>query len=241
MPSGSSRTGAWSVTEVRQGLRIETTSFVGSLALGPIQLRIQPKLRGAPLLTLLRYAYGLRHLDILPIAGAAVDRCGFEDLLLFQLAAEVTELVSRGLHRSYVSRDGWLALPQGRIDFNHAGSNRRRDAGSPAVPNATTDSRTVCRIRCCSRRCERGVRVAGDDGLRTRLQHLVRALDEAGNAGQPRPACPGTAPSANDPAHPRLRASRPTHRAARRWTRRGDRAGDVMAPARLPVRHEPIL
>jgi 5-methylcytosine-specific restriction enzyme subunit McrC len=88
------------VGEVRQGVSIETTSFVGSLALGPIQLRIRPKLRGASLLTLLRYAYGLRHLDLLPAASAAVDHCGFEDLLLFQLVAEVTELISRGLLRS---------------------------------------------------------------------------------------------------------------------------------------------
>ena len=52
------------ILELRHGLRVETTSFVGSLQIGSVHLNIRPKLQGLPLLNLLRYAYGLRHLDL---------------------------------------------------------------------------------------------------------------------------------------------------------------------------------
>lgn len=170
-------TGRLVVGEVRQGVSIETTSFVGSLALGPIHLRIRPKLRGAPLLTLLRYAYGLRHLDLLPAAGAAINDCGFEDLLLFQLAAEVTELVSRGLLRFYVPRERWLAVPRGRIDFDQL-------CRTNGVTRAALPCRSHHRLADCLPNqvllagLRYGVLTAGEDSLRTRLQHLVREVDE---------------------------------------------------------------
>ena len=173
----SGDTGRLVVREIRQGISIETTSFVGALALGPIQLRIRPKLRGAPLLTLLRYAYGLRHLDLFPAAGTAIDHCGFEDLLLFQFAAEVTELISRGLLRSYVPRERWLPTPRGRVDFNQL-------CRTSGVTRAALPCRSHHRLADCLPNqallagLQHGVRAAGEDSLRMRLRHLAGEFGE---------------------------------------------------------------
>src|SRR5438093_13081570 len=52
-------TGRLTLRELASGLEIETTSFVGSVALGPVTVRIEPKLGARPLSNLLGYALGL--------------------------------------------------------------------------------------------------------------------------------------------------------------------------------------
>jgi 5-methylcytosine-specific restriction enzyme subunit McrC len=56
--------GRLSVLELARGMEIQTSSYVGTLRLGPLNLTIRPKLPGDSLLRLLRYAYGLRNLDL---------------------------------------------------------------------------------------------------------------------------------------------------------------------------------
>src|SRR4051794_2525934 len=56
--------GMLEITELREGLSIASTSYVGRITLGDLQITIHPKIRGAPLVNLLRYAYGLRDLHI---------------------------------------------------------------------------------------------------------------------------------------------------------------------------------
>ena len=109
--------GKLNVVELRRGLCVETTSFVGSVQIGSVRVTIQPKLQGLPLLTLLRYAYGLRDLDLLSLHEQGTQPEAFQDLLCHQLAAEAQELLARGLHRRYERRSESLASPRGRIDF----------------------------------------------------------------------------------------------------------------------------
>jgi 5-methylcytosine-specific restriction enzyme subunit McrC len=106
------------ITELARGLRVAATSFVGRVQVGDILLTIRPKLLGMPLLNLVRYAYGLRHLDLYDTSKHATSRLGFQELLALQLMAEVEELLSRGLHRDYLRRKHDLATPRGRIDFS---------------------------------------------------------------------------------------------------------------------------
>ena len=91
--------GRLKVLELRDGLQVVTTSYVGTVRLGKLQLSIQPKLRGLPLINLLRYAYGLRDLRLFEALPQSVTGVAFHDLLIHQLAAEVSELLARGLHR----------------------------------------------------------------------------------------------------------------------------------------------
>ena len=109
--------GRLKVLELRDGLQVETTSYVGTVRLGKLQLSIQPKLQGLPLINLLRYAYGLRDLKLFEALPQGVTGVAFHDLLIHQLAAEVSELLARGLHRRYEREEALLASPRGRIDF----------------------------------------------------------------------------------------------------------------------------
>lgn len=107
------------VLELASGLRVRASSFVGRIQLGDLSLTVTPKLNGAPFLNLLRYAYGLRDLDLHQDARYSTLTNHFQDLLIHQLAAETEELLRTGLHRDYVRRQEELASPRGRIDFSN--------------------------------------------------------------------------------------------------------------------------
>ena len=104
------------IREGYQGLEISSTSFVGRIDVGPLRVAIRPKLPLMPLTQLLRYAYGLRDLGTsLDETRAPTVQHGLHDLLVALLAAEVEELLQRGLARHYVPREEALESPRGRV------------------------------------------------------------------------------------------------------------------------------
>lgn len=111
------RTGRMEVLELACGLELRATSFVGRFLLGDLTVTVHPKISGAPLLSLFRYAYSLRDLDRYAPSHFATSVCSFQDLIIQQLAAEVSELLERGIHRDYEYARSDLASPRGRIDF----------------------------------------------------------------------------------------------------------------------------
>jgi 5-methylcytosine-specific restriction enzyme subunit McrC len=111
------REGRIEILELARGLELRATSYVGRFVLGNLLITIKPKISGMPLMNLLRYAYRLRNLHLLDEVGHAVSKAGFEDLLIHQLAAESSELLSRGLHRDYLRTESQLLSPRGRISF----------------------------------------------------------------------------------------------------------------------------
>ena len=105
------------IIELAKGISIRSFSYVGRIDLGSLQITVQPKLNGMPLLNLLRYAYGLRDLHLFSTLRYGIDTTNFQDLLIHQLAAEASELLSRGLHREYRNVDRQISSPRGKIDF----------------------------------------------------------------------------------------------------------------------------
>ena len=105
------------VEELRTGLSVQSTSWVGRVRLGEIDVVVEPKLAPDLLLSLFRHAYALRDLRLLDRAEQDEGRTQILDLLLVQLRAEVKELIDRGLCRRYRAEATWLASPRGRIDF----------------------------------------------------------------------------------------------------------------------------
>src|SRR5260370_13104859 len=103
------------VLELRRGVSLEASSYVGRIALGNLQITIRPKITMLPLLHLLQYTYGMRHLDLLPVANFDTESLTFQDLLIYQLVAELSELLLRALHRRYVRTEETLASPKARI------------------------------------------------------------------------------------------------------------------------------
>lgn len=123
-------TGMLQVEELRGGLRVRATSFVGRIVLGPLEITVQPKLEGLPLLQLLRYAYGLRDLKLWDSAEFSTQAHAFQDILVAQLVAEARELLSRGLRRQYVGLREDLASPRGRLDIQAIARRSSRPGGS---------------------------------------------------------------------------------------------------------------
>lgn len=171
------RSGRLAVFELRRGLRIETTSFVGSLRIGPIQLAIQPKLQGLPLLNLLRYAYGLRNLELFTSQKQEAHPDTFQDLLCHQLAAEAEELLSRGLHRRYERRHEMLASPRGRIDFTQlAGRAGTAQSSLPCIHHPRLQDTLINQVLLAG--LQMAARATHDLPLRTHLRRLAALLGD---------------------------------------------------------------
>lgn len=165
------------LTELRQGLEIQAFSHVGRLRIGDLSVTVQPKIRGTSLLGLLRYAYGLRRLNLLSDAAHLVERGGFEDLLICQLNTEVQELVSRGLLRTYVRQEERLASPRGRIDLMRlALDGGKTTATLPCQHYSRVEDTLLNRVVLA------GLRLAGSMAdlmaLRRDSQRLAMLLDE---------------------------------------------------------------
>jgi 5-methylcytosine-specific restriction enzyme subunit McrC len=126
------RRGVLQMEDLRAGIRIRATSFVGRMTIGNLQITVRPKLDGLPLMNLFRYAYGLRHLNFLPDAKYGTEFNAFQDILIYQLAAEAKEIISRGLLRQYDRVNEDLTSPRGRIDVNQVA--RRSGAGLTTLP-----------------------------------------------------------------------------------------------------------
>lgn len=105
------------VLEVREGLKIQAQSYVGRVRLGEIELTISPKISGVSFLKLLRYAYELRNLKLLPNTLYSAEESSFQDIFIVQLIAEVDEIVCRGLNKQYIRNEEMLTAPLGRINI----------------------------------------------------------------------------------------------------------------------------
>ncbi len=116
------------VTELREGLRLQAYAHVGRIQIGNVTVTIRPKIPAPSLLRLLRYAYDLRNLDLFADTTFDSEPEAFQDLLLHQLALEAAELLARGLQRQYRRSEEELATLRGSLDMRKlalAGSTGR--------------------------------------------------------------------------------------------------------------------
>lgn len=168
--------GKLEILELARGISIKTTSYVGSLRLGPLRIIVQPKITGAPLLSLLRYAYGLRDLSLFQQVEYSLEDHTFQDLLIHQLAAEAAELIARGLHREYVRRPELLSSPRGRIDFQqYARQGGAFQGVLPCVHHPRLEDDLLNQVLLAG--LHLGARLTQDLVLRARLRRVARLLE----------------------------------------------------------------
>ncbi|MFA5343955.1 MAG: hypothetical protein WC381_08335 [Kiritimatiellia bacterium] len=169
------KAGRVEILELARGIELRATSFVGRFSLGDITVTIHPKLTGSPLLSLLRYAYGLRHLSLYESVGYAATRFTFQDLLVQQLAAEARELLARGIHRDYERRQSELATPRGRIDFNrYARVGSRARAVLPYIEHPRVEDTLLNQVLLGG--LVFAGRVTSDVDLRAQVKRLAKIL-----------------------------------------------------------------
>ena len=171
------KTGRLEVLELARGLELRATSFVGCFLLGELTVTIHPKIPDAPLLSLFRYAYGLRQLDLYGIVDLATSRWSFQDLLIQQLAAEVSELLERGIHRDYEHTRSDLASPRGRIDFTrYARPAQRAKTTIPCVHHPRSEDTLLNRVLLAG--LTDAVGLATDHELRAHVRRIGKILSE---------------------------------------------------------------
>jgi 5-methylcytosine-specific restriction enzyme subunit McrC len=173
-----SKTGRIEVLELARGLELRATSFVGRISLGEITVTVRPKITGGPLLSLFRYAYGLRNLDLYGAVDFASSSWSFQDLLIHQLAAEAGELLDRGIHRDYERVDSDLASPRGRIDFTrYLQTVQRAQATLPCVYHPRMEDTLLNRVLLAGLHFAAGL--AADGELKGHMRRLSKRLGEA--------------------------------------------------------------
>lgn len=172
-----STSGQLEILELARGLSIKASSYVGSVKLGSLRVIIQPKLTGTPLLNLVRYAYHLRHLKLFSPIEHGAEAQSFQDLLIHQLAAEVAELIARGLRRKYIQVEEELSSPRGRINFqNLSRQGGVAQASLPCIHYPRLENSLINQFLLAG--LYLGVRLTSDLTLRTRLRRLAKLLEE---------------------------------------------------------------
>ena len=163
------------VIELSKGISVKAFSYVGSIKLGHLRITIQPKINGIPLLNLLRYTYGLRNLDFYSPIEYGSESQAFQDLLIHQLAAETTELLSRGLNRRYRRIDQMLSSLRGKIDFKKLA--RQAGMGLSELPCIYYPRLEDCLVnQALLQGLYLGVRLTDDLLMRTHLRRLAGIL-----------------------------------------------------------------
>jgi 5-methylcytosine-specific restriction enzyme subunit McrC len=87
------------ILQLKKGIQIRATSWVGRITLGDLTITVRPKINGVPLLNLLRYAYSLRDLHTFMPTAFEARTNAFQDLIVEQLANEGAELLARATPR----------------------------------------------------------------------------------------------------------------------------------------------
>jgi 5-methylcytosine-specific restriction enzyme subunit McrC len=162
------------VRELVAGLEIRTTSYVGSLDLGPVMLRIRPKLEADAFAALVGYALGLPQIELLPQHTARLSAAAFQDLLIARLADEASRLLARGTYRQYGRQDGFLESPRGRVLFDRLARTPRATATVPCAYHERDEDVLPNRVLLAGLRL--AAALATSTAMRQRAQRPLLAL-----------------------------------------------------------------
>lgn len=111
------------VNELRSGIEVRATSYVGSVSLGDLEITILPKVDFDILVSLFRYTYQLRNIRLIETTEHSTEITTFQDLLIRQLLYEAEYLIARGIQRQYQLSERALASPRGRISIEGIAKN----------------------------------------------------------------------------------------------------------------------
>lgn len=163
------------LTELRDGLRIETRSFVGRIAIGPLDLTIVPKVGWARWLGLFGYALALRDVVRSTTTEARVGLSSLHDLIVLELILEARDIIRHGVHKDYARQRAALAIPRGRVDFARIARGGLTSARIPSRFTRRVDDTLLNRALLAALRL--GARIATDLRLRAEAGQLARQLE----------------------------------------------------------------
>lgn len=103
---------------VRDGLRVTTTSWVGTIGLGELTLLIRPKIAPEYIPTFVRYALGISTFPPASRTSSPLHETGFLDLLATAFLEEVDAVLAAGLFHDYKQTQAVLTMPRGTPLFS---------------------------------------------------------------------------------------------------------------------------
>jgi len=109
--------------ELREGSEVEATSYVGIVPFEHFTVQIRPWISYRDFLRIIDYAYGVRRAELLPSGIARVETGHVTDLLIAVTASAVRDLITRGLHQSYIEREETLPTARGKVMFAGLATN----------------------------------------------------------------------------------------------------------------------
>lgn len=180
------RAGVVTVTELLTGLRVETGSYVGRIALGPLELVVEPKVAWERWQPLLGYALRIDDLHRTDELTTSVRPSSLQDIFIIELVRETRALLSRGLHREYERQRRPLAVPRGRIDFARIARAGVQEARIPSRFTRRLDDTLLNQV------VRGGLALAATLATDTRLRGDARQLEQEFAATVSRP---GVTPS----------------------------------------------
>lgn len=126
-------------TELRAGLAISTSSYIGTINLSALRLVVMPKLRIDNLMQMVAYAFNLSDLVVTntPTTYVTAEH-GLIDLLGLSLLRAAERIARGGILPDYQHRHEDLATPRGRLDMRHIATHPRR-----ATLRCTYDDLTI--------------------------------------------------------------------------------------------------
>ena len=166
------------LTELRAGLRVETGSYVGRIAVGPLNISVLPKVAWRRWIGLFSFGLRLRSLVRTEDLAVRISPSALHDLVVLELLVEARDLIGRGLHREYVRRRQNLSAPKGRIDFGRIA--KCGGIHNPSIPCRFTrrhDDFHLNRVLLAGLRA--ASMVATDVQLRSDVRRLSQQLTDA--------------------------------------------------------------
>jgi 5-methylcytosine-specific restriction enzyme subunit McrC len=98
------------------GVEVSSTSYVGRVTLGPFRISVNPKLKGAPLARLVKYAYSLDELSLFDErTDINIEKDGLQDLLVSLLVGHIEAIWLSGLPQTYRHQADDLSSIRGRV------------------------------------------------------------------------------------------------------------------------------
>ena len=161
--------------ELRNGVAVSTTSYVGSIRAGSLAVRIAPKLKGPSFSALLAYAVGLP-VSLLPEHDVPLTVSAFQDLVVSSLTAEISRLLAGGIYRTYRTREAPLTTPRGRILFSDLARGSMTTAALPCRFDERHENVLPNRVLLAG--LDLAVRLAVNHDIRARAQRFRAILGE---------------------------------------------------------------
>ncbi len=106
------------ISEMKDGLMIQSNSWIGILQLSNITIEVVPKISIANVMAMIEYSYDIEEISTIPNEFSFKEtEWTLPDLMIFYLLKKVDTLIRAGLYKSYITHERNLRAYRGRLNI----------------------------------------------------------------------------------------------------------------------------